>query len=294
MSIRVHVGGQILPPEQARISVFDRGFLYGDSVFETLATAGGRLFAGSRHLDRLQRSAVALGIVFTQSTRSEIEAAVAATVAAAGNAETRVRIIISRGENVWGDLAPADAQKPAMVVIAGPRGGPTPEMYANGVGAAIVATERPQPRALDPAVKSSNYLPNVLALAEARRRFGPGVQEALLAAPGGAGVAEGASSNLFLVKDGEVRTPESTLILAGITRAFVLELCRKAGIPGVEVPPFAPQALRAADEVFVTSAIRGILPVTSIDGWSVGTGQPGPVSKRLMDLYADLQAKGDA
>jgi branched-chain amino acid aminotransferase len=280
MSIRVHVGGQIVPSEDARISVFDRGFLYGDSVFETVASVNGRLFALVDHLDRLDQSAVRIGIV--PPPREQIEKAITSTVAAAGNAESRVRIIVSRGEG-WGDLDPASATHPQLIVIAGPRGGPTPQMYADGVEIVVSQVVHVHPRALDPAVKSGNYLNNVLALGEARRR---GAHEAILCAADG-GIAEGASSNVFVVAAGQVSTPALSVgILSGITRRHVLDVCRTQGIPFEEVALLTPDELRAADEVFLTSAVRGILPVTRVDGVQVKSGRPGVMTRRLMTLYA--------
>lgn len=284
MSIRVHVNGQIVSPENARISVFDRGFLYGDSVYETVATEGGRLFALREHLDRLAQSAQRIGIVPPPS--AAVEAAVVSTVAAAGNAESRVRIMVSRGEG-WGDLDPASATESRLVVIVGPRGGPTPQMYAEGVGVVLVTILHNHPGALDPAVKSGNYLTNVLALAEARRQ---GAHEAILCSVGGS-VAEGASSNVFAVAAGRVRTPALTVgILDGVTRRHVLHLCHSQGIFVDESEFLAPDDLRAADEVFLTSSIRGVLPVTSVDGVALKDGKPGGVTRQLMQLYRDLTA----
>jgi branched-chain amino acid aminotransferase len=284
MSIRVHVGGRICSPENAHISVFDRGFLYGDSVYETIATSGGRLFALDEHLDRLERSAAHLAM--TLPPRPRIERAIEETVAAAGNPETRVRVMVTRGAGPL-ELDPAAALEPALVVIAQPLGGPSRQMYDGGVSAAIVAVVRNLPGAIDPAVKSGNYLNNVLALQEARRRF-PGAHEAILCAAGGS-IAEGASSNVFLVTGGEVVTPALAVgILAGVTRSKVLELARAEGIPCRETNFLAPADLRAATEVFLTSAARGVLPVTSMDGRAVGSGMPGPVTQRLMKCYARL------
>ena len=282
MSIRVHVQGQIVPSQDARISVFDRGFLYGDSVYETVATTKGRLFALIEHLERLEESANRIGIV--PPPRAEIEAAVLATVAAAGNAESRVRIIVSRGEG-WGDLDPASATNPQLIVIAGPRGGPTPQMYADGVEIVVARVMHNHPGALDPAVKSGNYLTNVLALGEARRR---GAHEAILCAPDGR-VAEGASSNVFVVAQGRVQTPALAVgILNGVTRRHVLDICRSQGIPFDESELLTPDQLRAADEIFLTSAVRGILPVTRVDGVDVKNARPGVMTTRLMTLYRAL------
>jgi branched-chain amino acid aminotransferase len=283
MSIRVHVDGHICLPEDAKISVFDRGFLYGDSVYETIGTVRGRLFALSDHLDRLERSARSLGLRLPP--RSEIEQAIHDTVAAAGNPESRVRVMVTRGAGKL-DLDPASAGEPRLVVIAGPLGGPTAEMYERGVAVAIVSVTRNLPGAIDPAIKSGNYLNNVMALSEARRR--PGVHEAILLAAGGS-VAEGASSNVFLVEGGELLTPALSVgILDGITRGKVLALAREAGITCRELEFISPDQLRDADEVFLTSAARGVLPVTAVDGRPVSDGNPGPVTRRILAAYGRL------
>jgi branched-chain amino acid aminotransferase len=280
MSIRVHVGGRVVPGPEAQVSVFDRGFLYGDSVYETLATVNGRLFALAEHLDRLERSASRIGLPLPE--RAHIQAAITATVGQAGNAESRVRVIVTRGEGGI-DLDPASAGKPSLVVIAGPRNGPTADMYARGVAVQIVSVTRNHPGAIDPAVKSGNYLNNVLALGEARRRSG--AHEAILCAASGS-VAEGASSNVFTVVDGQLRTPALSVgILDGITRTKVLELCRTAGLPAREVEFLSPDELRGADEVFLTSAVRAVLPVTRVDDRPIGDGTPGPITRRLMALF---------
>jgi branched-chain amino acid aminotransferase len=283
MSIRVHVDGHICLPEDAKVSVFDRGFLYGDSVYETIGTVQGRLFALSDHLDRLERSAERLGLRLPP--RPVIERAIADTVAAAGNPESRVRVMVTRGGGKL-DLDPASADEPRLVVIAGPLGGPTPEMYDRGVAVAIVSVTRNLPGAIDPAIKSGNYLNNVLALSEARRR--PGVHEAILLSASGS-VAEGASSNVFAVAGGELLTPALSVgILDGVTRGKVIQLARGAGIGCRELEFMAPEQLRAADEIFLTSAARGVLPVVEINGAPVGPGRPGSVTHRMMELYARL------
>jgi branched-chain amino acid aminotransferase len=288
MSIRVHVGGRVLPPEEAKISVLDRGFLYGDSVYETIGTIRGRLFAVDEHLDRLERSAGRLGLQLPP--RPVIESAIDETLAAAANPESRVRVIVTRGAGAL-DLDPGSVDDPQLVVIVSPRGGPTPDMYQNGVAIEIVSVTRNLPGAIDPAVKSGNYLNNVMALGEARRRSG--AHEAILCAANGS-IAEASSSNVFIVAKGELRTPALDVgILAGVTRGKVLALARAEGIPCAEVTFMTQDELRAADEVFLTSAVRGILPVTRIGGAAVGGGTPGAITRRLMALYerlADSQA----
>jgi branched-chain amino acid aminotransferase len=286
MSIRVHVDGHICLPEEAKVSVFDRGFLYGDSVYETIGTVRGRLFALSDHLDRLERSA--RGLSLRLPPRATIEQAIHDTVAAAGNAESRVRVMVTRGSGKL-DLDPASAGEPRLVVIVQPLAGPTRQMYDEGVAVAIVSVTRNLPGAIDPAIKSGNYLNNVLALGEARQR--PGVHEAILLSAAGS-VAEGASSNVFAVVGGTLRTPALSVgILAGVTRDKVMGLAREAGIAVAEVEFMSPDELRAAGEVFLTSAARGVLPVREVDGHPVGPGVPGPVTRRLMGLYERLTEK---
>jgi branched-chain amino acid aminotransferase len=155
-------------------------------------------------------------------------------------------------------------------------------MYAQGVAAKVVSVVHNHPRALDPQVKSGNYLNGVLAIGEARRA---GAHEAILCAPSGS-VAEGATSNVFAVFNERVETPALEVgVLPGITRRHVLALCRQAGIPMTESRMLSPDGLRAANEVFLTSSLRGVLPVTRLDGRSVGDGQPGMVTRRIMALY---------
>ncbi|HET6149266.1 MAG TPA: aminotransferase class IV [Polyangia bacterium] len=291
MSIRVYIKehsqgpGGVRLPEEARVSVFDRGFLYGDSVYETIATAHGRLFALDEHLTRLERSAGRIGL--RTPPRAEMERAIADTMAAAGNPESRVRIMVTRGVGTL-DLDPASADDPQLVVLVFPLNAPSPEMYARGVPVAIVSVTRNSPQAIDPAVKSGNYLNNVLAVGEARRA---GAYEAILCAADGS-VAEGASSNVFVVDGGVVRTPPLSVgILDGITRGKVIELCR-ANRFAVSEERISPDQLRGAAEVFITSATRSILPVTRVDDRSIGKGLPGPVTRRLMDLFAELVRYG--
>ena len=204
MSIRVHLGGRLCPPDIAAVPVFDRGFLFGDSVYETLGTSNGRLVFLDDHLHRLARSAERLYLKLPP--RDEIERAVQETLAAAENPESRMRIVVTRGDGGV-DLDPTASGQPRLVVIVQPLGGPPPELYEKGAEVEIVSVTRNSPRAIDPAVKSGNYLNNVLAMGEARRRR-PSVHEAILCAASGS-VAEGATSNLFAVVAGQLRTPAS-------------------------------------------------------------------------------------
>jgi len=284
MSICVYINGKVRDPEGAMVSVFDRGFLFGDSVYETVAWLHGRAIFLSEHLDRLNRSASHLFI--EPPARETVVQAIRETVTASAEAEARVRIIVTRGVGPV-DIDPATAGAPQLVVIAQPLGGPTAEMIANGISVEVVHLSRGGPSSPDPAIKSGNYLSSVLAMAEARRRR-PGAGEAILCSGGGS-IAEGATSNVFFVHGGVLVTPGLEVgILEGVTRAKVLALAKTQGIPTREPAFVAPRELSAADEVFLTSAVRGILPVTKVDGVSVGTGKPGPLTLQLLDLYRRL------
>jgi branched-chain amino acid aminotransferase len=284
MSIRIHIGGRACPPEEAAVPVLDRGFLFGDSVYETVGTNHGRLVFLDDHLDRLARSAKRLYLQLPP--RDEIERAVRETLAAAENPESRVRIMVTRGDGIV-DLDPAAAGQPRMVIIVQPLGGPSPEVYEKGAEVEIVSVTRNSPRAIDPAVKSGNYLNNVLAMGEARRRR-PSVHEAILCAASGS-VAEGATSNVFAVVAGQLRTPALEVgILDGVTRGKILALARMNGISCQEVPFMSPDEFRRADEAFLTSSVRSVLPVSRVDGCALGDGKPGAVTRRLMGLYHKL------
>jgi branched-chain amino acid aminotransferase len=288
MSIRVYVDGRVLLPEAAFIPVFNRGFLFGESVFESVGTVHGEPFAMTEHLERLENSAAQLGI--SVPSRMTIEQAVRETVAAAGNPESRIRIVVTQGGGIPADgrfeLVPAEPGTPELVVIVMPLHGPSPEMVKNGVFAEIVSIMRNHPGSVDPSIKSGNYLSSVLALREARAR-NPKAHEAILCSPDGF-IAEGATSNVFLVTRGVVRTPALDVgILAGITRSKVLQVVRAAGIP-VQESRITPDELRHADETFLTSAARGVLPVVRIDGQNIGDGIPGPLTQKIMALYGTM------
>ena len=286
MPIRVYIDGSVRLPEEAKVSVFDRGFLYGDSVYETIGTVYGRLFAARDHLVRLERSAERIGL--RAPPRAEIERAIAETVAAAGNPESRVRVILTRGVGKL-DLDPAAADDTRLVVIAFPLGAPTPEMFEKGVAVAIVSVARNSPRAIDPAVKSGNYLNNVLALGEARRRC-----RRLRGDPVRGGRQRRGGLDQQRVRRRRRRGADASARGGNPGRHHAREgdrPVRAGGIPLAE-RRLSPDELRGADEAFLTSATRGVLPITTIDERPLGAGVPGPVTRRLMALYDDLARRG--
>lgn len=276
----VNLNGRITPASEARVSVLDRSFLFGDGVYETLRTYGGRPFLLERHLDRLEYSAARLGIPLREP-RQALAAEVERTLDAAGNPDSVLRIVLTRGEGLpEGDPALCRTQPNRMILVR-PFQPPPESLYETGTAAAVVAIRRNDRRALDPRIKSNNLLNNLLASMEAHRH---GVPEGILLNLEG-DVAEGSSANVFLVDGEEILTPSlDTGILSGITREIVLEIARAEGLPAREER--LPEArLREAQEIFLTSTTREILPVVRLDLRPVGDGHPGPVTRRLLGLF---------
>lgn len=285
VSAKVWIDGAVVDAEAARISVFDRGFLYGDSIYEVLRTFDGRPFGVSEHLDRLERSAA--GLEMSLPLRADIVRAIDATLAAANEKNAYVRIIVTRGAGEIG-LSPTLADGPRLLVMVRAAHLPPVEAYRDGIAVCMVQRSRGSATtpgaSVDPSLKSGNYLPSVLAAAEAGRRH---AYEAILCDAVGR-ITEGGSSNLFIVRGGRLGTPQLSLgLLAGITRSTVIGLATKAGI-AVDELPLWPDDLRTADEAFITSSVRGILPAVRVDGDAIGSGKPGPVTLRVMALYQQL------
>lgn len=271
----VSLDGALISPEQASVSVFDRGFLYGDAVFEVLRTYGGRPFSLQEHLARLRRSAdkVFIALPVDEATIGrEVEAA----LGAAGNDESYVRIIVTRGSGPL-SLDPDSARHPLRVILVEPVTPPARDLYVRGIALAVVHGRRVTDDTAAAGAKVTNYLPNLLALREAKRR---GAQEALFVDAGGH-VLEGASSNVFVVAGGRLATPPVAAgILPGITRAHVLAAAAALGIPCDE-RALSLDELLAADEVFVTSSIRELLSVVRVDERTVGGAAPGATTRAL-------------
>ncbi len=275
----VYLNGAFVPKEEAKVSVFDHGFMYGDGVYETLRAYDGMLFHLDGHLDRLQRSSAAIALDLPLPL-DKIGAALQEAVRANRLRDAYVRIQVSRGPGEIG-LDPALCPAPTMVIVA-KQFHPYPEKhFTEGVEVAIVKTRRNHPLALDPSIKGTNFLNNILAKIEGIRAK---AYEAIMLNWEGY-VAEGTISNIFFVKDDVLVTPNlETGILKGVTRSLVLDLARGEGIKTREalIPP---AELSTADECFITNTTVEIMPVTKIDGKPVGSGKPGPVTKRLLKAY---------
>jgi branched-chain amino acid aminotransferase len=273
------VNGTIVPAEEARVSVLDNGFAFGDSVYEVMRTYGGLVFEPGRHFRRLRASAARLGIEVS-ATDAELLAQVQALLSRAGSGESYVRIIVTRG---IGDCS-YDFSRitgPTVVMIQKPLVAYPARHHDEGIRVAAVDVRRNHPKALDPGIKSSNLLNNILAVREAKAR---GCDEPLLLNQEGY-LAEGASTNLFVVVEGTFLTPPlSAGILPGITRAVVIELLAGLGLPCHEKPLHL-DTLLGADEAFMTSTTREVVPVRQVDDSLIGDGRPGPYTCRLMDAF---------
>lgn len=273
-----NLDGAIGPEADARIPVLDRGFLFGDSVYEVCRTRGGVPFAWPEHLERLRTSAEGLLLPLDLDDRTVMQR-VQKTLQAAANAESYVRIIVSRGTGTAPNIDLQYAPGPCRWVILVR---PLTTLPGQPVHLALVPRLRNDRRALDPAVKSGNYLNNVLGLAEAKAR---GATDAVFLNHAGH-VTEASTSNVFAVRAGRVHTPPLHAgILAGITRTLVLEVCRERGLEVIENDLTA-EALRGADELFVSSTLRDIAPVTHLDGAPVQNGGVGPLTLALMEAFA--------
>jgi len=282
MATRILVDGVIGDAASACISVLDRGFLYGDSVYEVLRTYGGNPFALADHLGRLQQSArlldIPLPVPIERLTRE-----IHSTIAAAQNAESYIRVVITRGAGSIG-LDPALAVNPSRVIIVTDLRPLEPSFYQNGVKVCLVRAGRTADGALPARAKSGNYLTNLMALRLARQH---NAHEAIMLDTMGR-VAEGSTSNVFAVLDGEICTPPIEIgLLEGITRRRVMALAQSLGLAVFERQLRA-EHLKNAQEIFITSTLREVLPVVRVDDWIIGDGQPGPITRQLQAAFAKL------
>jgi branched-chain amino acid aminotransferase len=281
LNATVSVNGRISSAAAAAIPVFDHGFLYGEGVYETLRTYHRRPFLYERHAERLRKSAslMALPVPFSDA---DLLRAMNDTVAAhpAGMSEAYIRVLLTRGV---GELTynPAACPAPTTVIIVKPFPEPHARTFDEGIKVALVSVRRNHPQALNPMIKSNNLLNNALAMQEALKT---GADEALMCNQAG-DIVECSQSNFFIVRDGQVLTPPlSGGLLPGITRAFVIELARELQIPARE-ERLTPEDLRLADEAFITGTTREVTPVVMVDAGPIGGGQPGPISRKLLDLF---------
>lgn len=282
MNGAVYVNGRITTKDQATISVYDHGFLYGDGVFEGIRVYGGRVFKLEEHLERLYDSAKAILLTVPLSPEA-MRQAILDTVRASGLRDAYVRPVVSRGPGDLG-IDPRKCAEATVVIIVDEIRLYPADAYERGLRMITAAVRRPSVDALNGRIKSLNYLNNILARIEANQA---GVEEALMLTTDGL-VCECSADNIFLVHDGAVWTPAPHLgLLQGVTRDTVLELARDLGLPAEE-RLLTLHDVYAADECFLTGTGAEVAPVVEVDGRTIGAGRPGPVTQRLNAAFRDL------
>ncbi|MBV9867741.1 MAG: branched-chain-amino-acid transaminase [Abitibacteriaceae bacterium] len=292
--MQIYLNGELVPKEKATVSVFDHGFLYGDGVFEGIRVYNRRIFRHDAHLLRLYRSAKAIMLDIPLSMQ-EMKRAVEQTVAANKLENGYIRLIVSRGPGDLG-LDPRKCPKPTVIIIADAIKLYPPEVYEQGMEVITAATRRSRPDVLNPAIKSLNYLNNILAKIECIRA---GVPECVMLNDQGL-VAECSGDNIFIyIRDfrgkAELRTPPvSAGSLEGITRDAVMQIADELSIPCVE-RDIALFDIYAADEAFLTGTAAEVVPMTKLDNREIGNGKPGELTWRIIQRYRELtQSEGEA
>jgi branched-chain amino acid aminotransferase len=282
MALKVFISGKLYDKDDAKISVYDHGLLYGDGVFEGMRSYGGKVFRLAQHLDRLWDSAKAIWLEIPM-TKDEMAKAVNDTLAINGIKDGYIRLIVTRGAGALG-LDPNKCSNPQVIVITDHIQLYPKEMYENGLSIITASTIRNHSAALSPRIKSLNYLNNIMAKIEGLQA---GCVEALMLNAKGE-VAECTGDNIFLIKKGELLTPPIDAgILEGITRDAVLELAAELKIPARQIP-LVRHDVFIADECFLTGSAAEIIPVVKVDNRVIGSGKPGPITRKLNERFQQL------
>ena len=282
MTLQINLNGTLVPKEQAVVSVYDHGLLYGDGVFEGIRIYNGNVFLEQEHIDRLYESALAIRLQIPM-TKAELSAATHATVAANNLTDGYIRLVVTRGSGSLG-LDINRTSDPQIIIIADTISLYPDELYQNGLPLITASTIRNHSAALSPRIKSLNYLNNIMAKVEGQDA---GTVEALMLNHKGE-VAECTGDNIFIVKNGVLKTPPVDAgILEGLTRNAVIDLARKAGIP-VEETAMVRHDIYVADECFLTGSAAEVIAVISLDGREIGTGKPGPITQQLLKLFREF------
>lgn len=281
----VNIDGRIFPPDEAKISVFDHGFLYGDNVYETMRTFRRRVFVIERHMQRLQNSAGMLRLNLPLPV-PQLIAEISRSVEATDNAECYVRLIVTRGVGKI-HLDMDRSERSSYIIFVNPFEPLPAEYYEKGIKTALVSIRRNSQMSLNPGIKSGNLLNNVLAYMQAKEQ---GAFEGILCNLAGY-ITEGTGSNIFFVRNQALWTPPLEAgLLPGVTRGLVLELARKENIPAAE-RNISPEEVGEFEECFITGTTKGVVPVREISGTQFARA-PGPISSRILDAYrrfADAQ-----
>jgi len=274
----IYIDGRYVPRDEARVSVFDHGLLYGDGVFEGIRAYNGRVFRLLEHIDRLFDSARTIDLTPPVS-KEEMAGIILETLRKNRLSNGYIRPIITRGVGDLG-LDPRKCPKPTVIVIAVEWGAMYGDLYEKGLKATTVSIRRNPAESLPPNVKSLNYLNNILGKIEANYT---GADEAIFFDTNGY-LSEGSGDNIFFVKNGVIFTPPTLNNLRGITRAVVLEIAQSFGITLIE-QNLGYYDMYTADEVFVTGTAAEVAPIVLVDGRSIGNGKPGPITRQLMAAF---------
>ncbi len=278
--MKIHMDGKLVPERDAKVSVFDHGLLYGDGVFEGIRVYNGRVFKLAEHLERLFDSAKAIRLVIPV-TMKKLEGQVLETCRANRLRDGYIRLVVTRGKGNLG-LNPFTCKRACVIIIAATIQLYPQELYETGMSVITVPTPRTANEAMNPRIKSLNYLNNILAKIEG---MDSGAPEAIMLNSLGQ-VAEATGDNVFVIRKGVLRTPPAWCgILEGITRNTVLDLAREAGVPTRE-EPLSRYDLYTADEMFLTGSAAEIISVTRVDGRAIGAGRPGPMTRRLARTFS--------
>lgn len=280
--LKILLDGKLVDENEAKISVFDHGLLYGDGVFEGIRAYSGRVFRLKEHVDRLFDSAKAIMLNVPVSKKKMIDG-ILATLRANSLKDAYIRVVVTRGRGDLG-LDPRNCPKPSYFIIADKITLYPGEFYEKGLSIATVSIRRNIPEAVSPRIKSLNYLNNILAKIEGTQR---GVPEALMLNQQGF-VAECTGDNIFIVKNGSLITPPSYIgVLEGITQTAVFEIAKKLKFK-VRKNTFTRYCIYTAEECFLTGTAAEVVPVVEIDGRKIGDGKPGKITKRLISEFRRL------
>ncbi|MBJ7327781.1 MAG: branched-chain-amino-acid transaminase [Chthoniobacterales bacterium] len=280
--MKIYFNGKLVPKEEAAVSVFDHGLLYGDGVFEGIRFYAGRVFRLEEHVIRLYRSARAIALTIPMD-RAAMTEAVLGTIRANEMTDGYVRLVVTRGVGSLG-LSPKSCPQPTVFIIAAGITLYPEEMYRHGLKLVTCATRRIAHGALSPMVKSLNYLNNIMAKIEAEQA---GAGEGLMLNEQGY-VAECTGDNIFVIKDGRITTPPiSAGALAGVTREVVFEMAEAAGIP-IREQDTTRYDIYTADECFLTGTAAELIPAVELDSRLIHDGKPGPITARLTKRFHEL------
>lgn len=280
--MKIYLSGQLVDEADAKVSVFDHGLLYGDGVFEGIRIYHGKVFLLKEHIDRLYDSAKAIALEIPM-TREDMAQAVVDTCKANGLSDGYIRLVITRGAGTLG-LNPYLCEKPEIIIIAAKIQLYPKELYETGMSVVTVGTIRNHPEAINPRIKSLNYLNNVMAKIEA---LNSGVMECIMMNHQGY-VAEASGDNIFVIRDGMLRTPPVWCgALDGITRRAVMQIAEEAGYT-VKEEVLTRYDLFTADEMFLTGTAAEIIAVTEVDKRTIGSGEPGPVTNDLLGRFHEF------